>query len=258
MQCVEVVNCCFLDSRLRQSKVPVQDQLKDEKNIQKGNVSKHKNGDQNSSEKDVDVAGNGSGEDETEDKDGEVGDKDGKVGDKDDEARDEYDAGNKVHDQGSENEELIDGIFAMDTINNSYLSDNDDADTTVTDQSILEDPSGPYEIAETTANIIPKIANEVSPQSSTPSSEQCDIHWENAEFGFNDSVLRKGDGLETKCTHCGEKDHIVDNCTAEQFTRNLKPLPPVPDWFKDILTDVCYQCKRKRIVSTIYERFMFN
>lgn len=227
-------------------------------------MSKHECRDQNSSEKDVDVADSNSGEDEmehedveVEDEDVEVGDEDGEVGGAAGEAIDECDAGNEVRGEGSGNEVLIDGIFAMDTINDSYLSDNDDADTTTTDQSILEDGSCHPQIAETAAHIDRKIANEIPPQSSTPYSEPCDIHWENAEFVFDHSVLRKGDGLETKCTHCGEKDHIVDNCSAEQFTRTLEPLPPVPDWFKDILTDVCCRCKGKRIVSRIYVRFMF-
>ena len=229
---------------MEQIKVPVHDQRTDEKNQPKSNVSKQKNSDRNSSQKDV--ASSESGEDE-------IGDEDGEVGDEDDEAGDECDAGGEARDRGSVDEYLINGIFAMDTINDSLLSDNDDADTSTTDHSFLEDASRPHKILETTARIDPKVAIEVAPQSSAPSSELPDAHWENAEYVFDDSVLRKGDGLETKCKHCGENDHVVNNCVAEQFTRSaLKPLPPVPDWFKETLNAVCYCCKGQTITSRIY------
>ena len=224
---------------MEQIKVPVHDQQTDEKNQLKSNVSKQKNSGRNSSQKDV--ASSDSDEDE-------IGDKVGEVGDEDDEAGDECDAGGEARDKGSGDEYLIDGIFAMDTINDSHLSDNDDANTSTTDHA-----SRPHKILETTARIDPKVAIEVTPQSSAPSSELPDAHWENAEYVFDDSVLRKGDGLETKCKHCGESDHVVTNCVAEQFTRSaLKPLPPVPDWFKETLNAVCYCCKGETITSRIY------
>lgn len=231
----------FKGCPLEQIKVPVHDQQTDEKNQPKSNVSKHINSDRNSSEKDV--ASSDSGEDEIGDEDGEVGDEDGEAGDK-------YDAGGEVRDKGSGDEDLIDGIFAMDTINDSHLSDNDDADTNTTDHSFLEDTSRPHQIVETTARIDPKVAIKVA-----PSSELSDAHWENAEYVFDDSVLRKGDGLETKCKHCGENDHVVNNCVAEQFTRStLKPLPPMPDWFKETLNAVCYCCKGETITSYVLVR----
>ena len=148
--------------------------------------------------------------------------------------------GHKAGDR-SDNEDLIDGIFAMDTINDSAISDNDDADSTITtDRSLLEDPCSPCEIANIDSTVAKKALSDIT----TPS---CDLFgdWENAEYIFDDSVLRKGDALDTTCAFCGEEDHIVDNCTADQVTSTLKPLPHMPGWFKDVLTNVCYRCKGK-------------
>ena len=223
------------------------DDTKDQKNAQESHVSKRGNGRQSSGGEDVEVACFDGDEDEprNENDDGEAGDEDDDV---DDEAGDEDgefhgEAGDEDDDEGgdrSESEDLIDGMFAMDTINDSVLSDNDGADTTITDQSFSED-----QIAETNTDSAVTNTNNVSPVVGTTSSKLPDIHWENADYLFDESVLRKGDALETKCSFCGDEDHIVDNCTAEQVTRTLKPLPHMPDWFKGVLTKVCCCCKGK-------------
>jgi hypothetical protein len=166
--------------------------------------------------------------------DGEAGDRNGEYGDQD---------GHEGGDQ-SEPEDLVDGVFAMDTINDSVLSDDEGADTTVTDQSLVEDVS-----YQTSAHSDVKFSNSISPHGGTASSGHVYVDWDNAEYRFDVSVLRKGDALQTKCTYCGEENHIVDNCTAEQVTRKVKPLPPVPDWFINVLTKVCFCCKGKNFYS---------
>ncbi|CAB4006799.1 terminal uridylyltransferase 4-like isoform X1, partial [Paramuricea clavata] len=212
-------------TRLNENKGNDPDEHKGQKNVQESHVSKRENRPHSSTEEDVEVASSDSDEDEQGNED-------------DDEAGDED--GDEDGDR-SETEDLIDGIFAIDSINDSVLSDNDGADTTATDQSVLEDSDCATSTTTIRSGLI--IAHSILPGDSATSSEQLDVEWRNAEYRFDDSVLRKGDAPETKCTYCGEEGHIVENCTAEQVTRTTKPLPPMPDWFKDILSKVCYCCK---------------
>ena len=202
--------------------------------IQAGKADKQKNEDEVHSEY---VDDNGEVDGEATGDDGELdGEEEGHDGDR------------------SEAEDLMDGIFATDTINDSALSDNDDASTTTTDQSVSEDIS--YQTDKTTARGDVKFASNVSSHAGTTSSERGDVHWENAEFLFDVSVLRKGDAPQTKCTYCGGEGHIVDTCTAEQVTRKLKPLPSMPLWFKEILTKVCICCRGKNLNSILGTSFL--
>ena len=140
---------------------------------------------------------------------------------------------------------MVDGIFAMDTINDSAFSDYD---TSATDQSLLNNSSCSADIYKNTS-IDPIFCNDVT--SGTNERGTPHVNWEIARYRFDDSVLCKGNAPDAKCTFCGEEGHIVENCTAEQVTRTLKPLPPVPDWwFKEILNKVCYCCKGKRFACT--------
>ena len=175
-----------------------------------------------------------SDEDKKEDGDGETGDEiDGEAGDRD----------NEEDGEKSESEVLIDGIFAVDNINDSALTDNDgdgNDDTTANEQSVLVNSSSQHQTSNDSGSIV---GNHISSGPSTPLAKVHDIGLENPKYVFNNTVLRKGNGLDTKCTFCGEEDHIVDHCTAEQVTRNIKPLPDMPDWFEGVLTDVCCCCR---------------
>ena len=68
-----------------------------------------------------------------------------------------------------------------------------------------------------------------------------DLNWKNV-YAFDDSVLRKGPPLESKCSNCGEDDHIADNCTVER-KKVLKKLPKMTSSFNETLTNVCVRCK---------------
>lgn len=207
-----------LAALLQDQKLDIHGKLKNVRDSEKVRCANHRKG---STEEDVEVEEE---VEETDDRNNVPGEINGEVKDQlNGESMDEADSegGDKDSDDGGD--DLIDGVFAVDTINDSLDGDEDVADVTEKSASA--------------------VATTNAADASNISSELLNLNWENVEYVFDDSVLCKGAPLEASCTFCGDKDHVVDYCTAEQVTRTLQPLPPMPGWFKDVLTKLCYCCK---------------
>lgn len=157
-------------------------------------------------------------------------------------------------DDGDE-QELVDGIFAMDTINDSLVSDDknsgvdddddDDDDGDITDQSITSESSYLGKMPIDTVESLPLNSDDAHgdmPRTDNDPTKVPDLDWKNVQYVFEESVLRKGPPLESKCSNCGEDDHIADNCTVER-KKVLKKLPNMTSSFNETLTNVCIRCK---------------
>ena len=162
--------------------------------------------------------------------------------------------------EDGDEQELVDGVFAMDNINDSLISydknsgisdddydhdDDDDGDITdtCTDQSIISESSYLENTHIDTIESLPLNSDDEHdiPRQDDDPSKIPDLDWKNV-YAFDASVLRKGPPLESKCSNCGEDDHIADNCTVER-KKVLKKLPKMTSLFNETLTDVCIRCK---------------